>query len=191
VLTILARSNVHAGDTRRVRLQTERLRDVLTTGKEGAYYRDASSTDSLLANRTPLFAIHAEDDPVRDDETPTLELLLMLLQVAADEALPYREILQTPYAVLCSTSMGGHLGWFEIGGGRWFVKPVSTSLSPAFVAIILTQFPQTVNFLRAMAEDVDLVALDKQLQASYDAPTSSTSSRPVYQAMRRKMELAR
>ena len=45
---------------------------------EQAYYRDASSTDSLLANRTPLFAIHAEDDPVRDDEAPVLKLLLML-----------------------------------------------------------------------------------------------------------------
>lgn len=31
---------------------------------EGAYYRDASSSDSLLAVRTPLFAIHAADDPV-------------------------------------------------------------------------------------------------------------------------------
>lgn len=31
---------------------------------EGAYYRDASSCDSLLAVRIPFFAIHAEDDPV-------------------------------------------------------------------------------------------------------------------------------
>lgn len=31
---------------------------------EGAYYRDASSADSVLAVRIPLFAIHAEDDPV-------------------------------------------------------------------------------------------------------------------------------
>lgn len=31
---------------------------------EGAYYRDASCCDSLLAVRIPLFAIHAEDDPV-------------------------------------------------------------------------------------------------------------------------------
>jgi hypothetical protein len=69
------------------------------------------------------------------NETPDLKLLLMLLQVAADEALPYREILQTPYAVLCSTSVGGHLGWFEVGGGRWFVKPVSLILSPAFLRL--------------------------------------------------------
>ena len=31
---------------------------------EGAYYRDASSCDSVLAVRIPLFAINAEDDPV-------------------------------------------------------------------------------------------------------------------------------
>jgi predicted alpha/beta-fold hydrolase len=30
----------------------------------GAYYRDASSVDSLLAARIPLFAINAVDDPV-------------------------------------------------------------------------------------------------------------------------------
>ena len=30
----------------------------------GAYYRDASSVDSLLAVRIPLFAISAKDDPV-------------------------------------------------------------------------------------------------------------------------------
>lgn len=32
---------------------------------EGAYYRDASSTDALLAVRIPYFCVHAEDDPVR------------------------------------------------------------------------------------------------------------------------------
>lgn len=32
---------------------------------EGAYYRDASSVDSVMAIRIPFLAIHAEDDPVR------------------------------------------------------------------------------------------------------------------------------
>ena len=31
---------------------------------EGAYYRDASSADSVLAVKVPLLAINAEDDPV-------------------------------------------------------------------------------------------------------------------------------
>ena len=75
---------------------------------EGAYYRDASSSDSLLAIRIPFLALHARDDPI-----------------AADEALPRNEVEQNPYAVLCTTSLGGHLSWFESGGGRWFAKVVS------------------------------------------------------------------
>lgn len=31
---------------------------------EGAYYRDASSTDAMLGIRIPFFVIQAEDDPV-------------------------------------------------------------------------------------------------------------------------------
>lgn len=75
---------------------------------EGAYYRDASSADSVLAIRIPFFAIHAEDDPI-----------------AFNEAVPYEEIKQNPYTVMCATSGGGHLSWFELGGGRWHAKPVS------------------------------------------------------------------
>jgi len=74
---------------------------------EGAYYRDASSTDSVLAIRIPFFAINAEDDPI-----------------AVKQAFPIEEIKKNPYAVLLTTSMGGHLSWFEVGGGRWFAKPV-------------------------------------------------------------------
>lgn len=74
---------------------------------EGAYYRDASSIDSLLAIRIPFFTVQAEDDPI-----------------AAIDALPFQEVSQTPYGVMMTTSWGGHLGWFELGGGRWFVKPV-------------------------------------------------------------------
>lgn len=79
---------------------------------EEAYYRDASSVDSLLAVRIPTLCINAVDDPI-----------------AHHEALPYGEARQNPYTVLCTTSLGGHLGWFEIGGGRWHAKPVGFSLS--------------------------------------------------------------
>ncbi|EXJ80479.1 hypothetical protein A1O1_08624 [Capronia coronata CBS 617.96] len=72
---------------------------------EGAYYRDASSVDSVLAIRIPFLAIHAEDDPV-----------------TASEALPRQEVQQTPYGVLCTTPGGGHLSWFELGGRRWFPR---------------------------------------------------------------------
>lgn len=61
--------------------------------------------------RIPLLAFHALDDPV-----------------VCDEVLPYEEVKVTPYVILCTTTMGGHLGWFETGGARWFVKPVSLAL---------------------------------------------------------------
>lgn len=48
----------------------------------------------------------------------------MNIKIAVLEALPLQEFAQNPYAVLCTTSLGGHLSWFENGGGRWFAKPV-------------------------------------------------------------------
>ncbi|KAI9832513.1 MAG: hypothetical protein M1819_004302 [Sarea resinae] len=92
---------------------------------EGAYYRDASSSDSVLNVRIPLFAIHAIDDPI-----------------AVDEGVPYEEIKQNPYTVLCATSTGGHLSWFEPGGGRWFARPA-------------------VNFLNTLAKTVDWEAMSR------------------------------
>jgi predicted alpha/beta-fold hydrolase len=91
---------------------------------EGAYYRDASSCDSLLAVRIPLLAIHAEDDPI-----------------ASQEAVPLEEFKKTPWAVLLSTSLGGHLSWFESGGGRWFAKPGA-------------------QFLQRVHNDLDLVSTE-------------------------------
>ncbi|RKF76829.1 putative esterase [Golovinomyces cichoracearum] len=85
---------------------------------EGSYYRDASSADSLLAVRIPLFAINAEDDPI-----------------VTNEAVPYEEVKQTPNVVLCTTSLGGHLSWYEIGGLQWHARP-------------------TINFLNKMAFEV-------------------------------------
>ncbi|KAJ5934002.1 hypothetical protein N7454_006331 [Penicillium verhagenii] len=86
---------------------------------EGAYYRDAASTDMMLNIRIPFMCIQAEDDPI-----------------ASREALPFQEMTQTPYGVMMTTSWGGHLGWFELGGSRWFVKPVN-------------------NFLNKMAKEID------------------------------------
>jgi len=75
---------------------------------ENAYYRDASSVDAVFDIRIPTFCLHARDDPI-----------------AADEAVPYDEIRLNPCVVMCATSGGGHLSWFEWGGGRWHAKPVS------------------------------------------------------------------
>ncbi|KAK4984870.1 hypothetical protein LTR50_006341 [Elasticomyces elasticus] len=133
---------------------------------EGAYYRDATSADSLFAVRVPLFAIHAEDDPV-NMSSPV---------IAVKEAIPYEEFAQSPYTVLCTTSTGGHLSWFEWGGGRWFAKPA-------------------VNFLQKMAKEIDLSALEEQKQTSSNANGSAKVSvgnrMPfAFDPMRRKMFIA-
>ncbi|KAJ9237562.1 hypothetical protein DTO169E5_5148 [Paecilomyces variotii] len=130
---------------------------------EGAYYRDASSIDSLLAIRIPFFAVQAEDDPI-----------------ATKEALPYQEITKTPYGIMCTTSWGGHLGWFEYGGGRWFVKPVTA-------------------FLNKMAFEVDLdaplVVQNPEIIpgriSSQKGPNKDpdTAPRPDFDPMRRKLAM--
>jgi predicted alpha/beta-fold hydrolase len=73
----------------------------------GEYYRDASSIDKLLKVRVPLLVVHARDDPI-----------------AVNEAVPYDEARANPYVFMAVTDGGGHLSWFESGGGRWFSKPV-------------------------------------------------------------------
>lgn len=55
----------------------------------------------------------------------------MSRQIAAKEALPLQEIRTNPFVVMCTTSLGGHLSWFETGGGRWFAKPVRSILVPS------------------------------------------------------------
>ncbi|KAG8532131.1 uncharacterized protein KY384_003770 [Bacidia gigantensis] len=118
---------------------------------EGAYYRDASSCDSLLSVRTPLFGLHAEDDPI-----------------AVAEALPLQEIKQNPWTVLCTTSRGGHLGWFESGGDRWFTKPAC-------------------RFLQRMSEGVDFEKLSSRSHAE-DGVQEPNGSPGVFDPMRRKLE---
>ena len=122
---------------------------------EGAYYRDAASTDPLLAVRIPFLAIHARDDPI-----------------AADEALPRHEIEQTPYGVLCTTSLGGHLSWYELGGGRWFSK-ASTA------------------FFQKMAREVDFEKIPHEAAAleGWVSRQDRDPLRPVFQPTRRKLDL--
>lgn len=38
--------------------------------------------------------------------------------------MPYGEFKANPYTVCLTTSLGGHLAYFEPGGGRWHAKPV-------------------------------------------------------------------
>ncbi|KAI5806580.1 Alpha/Beta hydrolase protein [Peziza echinospora] len=78
----------------------------------GAYYRDASSVDRLLNIRIPTFIVHAKDDPV-----------------ALKEAVPYDEVKSNPWAFMVTTSVGGHLSWFEASGERWFARTVAEWLN--------------------------------------------------------------
>ncbi|KAL2266313.1 hypothetical protein VTJ83DRAFT_5665 [Remersonia thermophila] len=116
---------------------------------EGAYYRDASSCDSVLAIRIPFLAISALDDPI-----------------AVYEAIPFQEFKQNPYTVLLTTSLGGHLSWFEIGGGRWHPRPIC-------------------NFLNRMVNEIDLDSISPP--ANGQAPKSSQAS--GFDPMRRRMRI--
>lgn len=73
----------------------------------GSYYRHASSIENLLKVKIPLLVLHAKDDPI-----------------ACDEAAPYDECEANPYTFMVATNGGGHIGWFEWNGGRWFPKPI-------------------------------------------------------------------
>ncbi|KAI1498535.1 Alpha/Beta hydrolase protein [Biscogniauxia marginata] len=120
---------------------------------ESAYYRDASSVDALLAVRVPLLALNALDDPI-----------------AARAALPFAEARANPHVVLCTTSLGGHLGWFEVGGGRWHAKPIC-------------------NFLNHMAFKVNLDSIGKA-EASNGQPDPKVSPfAGDFNPLRRRMHL--
>lgn len=75
-----------------------------------AYYREASSCHNVHGIHIPLLALHAQDDPI-----------------IGIEAVPFDEIKMNPFVTLCLTSQGGHLGWFEISGGRWYARAVSVN----------------------------------------------------------------
>lgn len=52
------------------------------------------------------------------------ELIIDSTQIAVEKAIPYEEFKKNPHTVCLTTSLGGHLAFFEMGGGRWHAKPV-------------------------------------------------------------------
>ncbi|PHH91896.1 hypothetical protein CDD83_9839 [Cordyceps sp. RAO-2017] len=116
---------------------------------EDAYYRDSSSTDAILSIRVPFLAVHATDDPI-----------------AIREAIPFAEYRTNPSTVLVTTSLGGHLCWFESGGTRWYPRPVC-------------------NFLNHMAFNVDLDSV-KPLEEPLEVKKIS-AHKASYEPMRRKL----
>ncbi|KAF3920334.1 hypothetical protein ABW20_dc0100767 [Dactylellina cionopaga] len=73
----------------------------------GEYYRASSSVDKLLAVKVPTLIINSEDDPI-----------------SLKDGYPKNEAQANPYLCFVTTSVGGHLGWFEWNMERWFPKPI-------------------------------------------------------------------
>ncbi|PNS21492.1 hypothetical protein CAC42_1271 [Sphaceloma murrayae] len=157
---IMKDSNIDLDEVRRVKYLHEFDRAVQcpTWGypTEGAYYRDASSVDSIFDIRIPCLIIHAEDDPI-----------------APKQSVPYEEVLHTPWLTICSTSLGGHLSWFELGGGRWHARTASA-------------------FLDKMARDVDTHANESSDTSTVNGHVSESGYKSpfVFQPMRRKLTLS-
>lgn len=93
-----------------------RLRDfdeVFTSklfGLNGAseYYRLASPVQRLHKVRVPLVILSSKDDPI-----------------TGQRSLPYDEVKQNPYVLMITTTIGGHLGWFNMVGKRWYAAPMA------------------------------------------------------------------
>jgi hypothetical protein len=82
------------------------------------------------------------------------------------EAIPFQEFEQNPYTVLCTTSLGGHLSWFEIGGGRWHAKPIC-------------------NFLNRMVNEINLDAITPNVNGK----PSESQFACKFDPMRRKLDI--
>jgi len=93
---------------------------------------------------------------------------MLTLKIVSQEALPYPEFKLNPYTVLCTTSMGGHLSWFEIGGTRWHSKP-------------------TVNFLNYMAFKTKPSSTEQPKVNGVVATTSTPKRRLIFDPTRRRM----
>ncbi|SGZ50993.1 CIC11C00000003784 [Sungouiella intermedia] len=76
------------------------------------YYRHASPDQRLLNVRVPTLIVSSKDDPI-----------------VGSKALPYSEVKLNPYTYMVVTSIGGHLGWFDLSHNRWYPDPVSKLFS--------------------------------------------------------------
>lgn len=114
---------------------------------------------------------------------------LIILQIAVKDAIPFQEFAQNPFTVLCTTSFGGHLSWFETSGGRWFAKPVR-HVEGAKKMPTLTDGLKVAKFLNSMAREVTSLSLPKTSeQAGTMANTSLGNEGHLFQPMRRKLQI--
>lgn len=90
-------------------------------------------------------------------------------QIAVEAAVPVGEFKHNPYTVLCMTSLGGHLSWFEPGGGRWHAKPVSQFLHKMAVEIDLDAIPRDLHDVNAkQRKGVNYSPLRRRMEINLD-----------------------
>ena len=72
------------------------------------YYRHASPDQRLLNVRVPMIIVNSSDDPIVGGKT-----------------IPVSEVRLNPYTHMIVTSIGGHLGWFDVKHNRWYAEPLA------------------------------------------------------------------
>lgn len=72
------------------------------------YYRHASPSQRLNKIRVPTLILNSLDDPV-----------------VGSRSVPVTESPLNPYTSTITTTIGGHLGWFNYKHDRWYSKPVA------------------------------------------------------------------
>jgi uncharacterized protein len=82
--------------------------------------------------------------------------------------------------------MGGHLGWFELGGGRWFAKAVGV-----FLQIRKQSFnaSQAADILSKTAQEIDFDVL-KRDAFNCNGEAEPTIEKAIFDPMRRRMHIA-
>lgn len=104
----------YKADPKKFRLKTLRDFDEAFTSKlfgfncAEEYYRHASPSQRLLNVRAPFFIFNSKDDPI-----------------VGSKSLPHTEVKMNPYVYMIETTVGGHLGWFDLKQKRWYPKPLS------------------------------------------------------------------
>jgi predicted alpha/beta-fold hydrolase len=143
----------------------------------GAYYRDASSVDNLLKVRVPVLVVHAGDDPIAPGEAIPFDEVGASVKYVGVTAVAKRElqVQANPYVFMAVTEGGGHLSWFEWGGGRWFGKPVSGHPGEGLVGGIDFACNKVCNFLTKFASDVVGVEM---LRDSDEADYANGTAKP-------------
>ncbi|KZS96676.1 AB-hydrolase YheT [Sistotremastrum niveocremeum HHB9708] len=86
------------------------------------YYTQISSTRWVERVKIPLLGLNARNDPIVSEANH-----------------PDVQIRSNPYVILATTGGGGHMGWFERGWTRWYVRPVHQFLDAMIQADIATR----------------------------------------------------